>query len=130
MRLLVFLITVTPLIVSAKEYPFGRLFTTPQERAYLDAPAPQSQESSETILDDRVYLSGFIVREDGKNTVWINGEGIPSSQAMGNLIISNPNTSSGTVYIRQGKSAQQLKPGQVWNPNDGKVQERYQHDIP
>ena len=61
----------------------GRLFSTPQQRAQLDAlrrrgeaPAPRGAESDEgpaqTTL--RLTVNGVVERERGPGVVWINGE--------------------------------------------------------
>jgi hypothetical protein len=69
---------------------FGRFFTTPAERAYLDQlrdkrinqqpvvdvpkmePAKKEKPVEQTVPVDAIKLKGLVYRKDGKSTAWIN----------------------------------------------------------
>lgn len=81
----------------------GRLFYTPAERAQLEAAragnVTQVRQTPSTIAHP-LRFDGIIIRSDGRNTSWVNGQ---------------PRATSGVAGLR---------PGQV--RADGKVYEPYQ----
>lgn len=81
----------------------GRLFYTPAERAQLEAAragnVTHAKQPPSTVAQP-LHFDGIIIRSDGRNTSWVNGQ---------------PRAISGVAG---------LKPGQV--RADGKVYEPYQ----
>jgi hypothetical protein len=62
--------------------PLGRLFHSAAERAALDAlrkeksqPAKATQERPPT-QQPAPRLDGYVIRSDGKSTVWVNGTAV------------------------------------------------------
>ena len=58
----------------------GRLFFTPQQRAFLDRQRQlnASVAPSAMLNENRLTFNGEVRRSSGKNTHWINGEPTPS----------------------------------------------------
>lgn len=59
----------------------GRLFFSPAERAALDSlrkAKPQSQKpaAQSAAEPQSARLDGYVVRSDGKSTVWVNGSAV------------------------------------------------------
>lgn len=78
----------------------GRLFYTPAERAQLEAARAGKVRQAPSTVAQSLHFDGVIIRSDGRNTSWVNGQ---------------PRAISGVAG---------LKPGQV--RADGKVYEPYQ----
>ncbi|MGZ3237676.1 MAG: hypothetical protein ACXU8A_09910 [Burkholderiaceae bacterium] len=117
----------------AVEQPIGRLFSTPKERAELDQ-ARQSNsknrvESSTPVanqLGDQIMLDGFVKKNNGKTTVWVNQvpqHGHENPQGI-TIVQSGHNPSTISMQLPSGKSVY-LKAGQTFNATSGKVIDVY-----
>ncbi|MEX2576276.1 MAG: hypothetical protein WD382_06450 [Halofilum sp. (in: g-proteobacteria)] len=126
------------------EPPFDaqRLFTTAPQREHLDAlregaspPARQIDDRREEVVPPqeqpqakkppRVALQGFIRRNDGRSAVWANGGNTLNGEAIrGDIRIDSGRLDGATVVIRlpDGRKLR-LQPGQVWDPESGRVHE-------
>lgn len=133
-------------MTSYAEAPFGRLFTTPTERANLDylrktaKPASLSQEPSETnsVSDEplvteppaAVSMQGYVKRSDGKkSTVWINNTPMQESSSNSELQIGTLNKANNQVQIKVPANNKHLslKAGQVYDPESNQVLEKSAH---
>lgn len=123
----------------------GRLFTTPQERAMLDrlrqegpkpiapevvAPRVTPEPISEMNPHQPITVNGLIRRSDGTNTIWVNGvnslEGEYDSQG---FQVDARRIRNGRVTVTvSGQPVPQveMKPGQTFDPESGRVVDRYQ----
>ncbi len=59
---------------------FGRLFFTPEQRAALDARrkarVPDKPAAAPTVASPTTRLDGYVVRSEGRSTIWVNGESL------------------------------------------------------
>lgn len=112
---------------------FGRLFTTPEQRAHLDAlryakkkvvkEAPVTpQPNSEPALAPRVdgfKLDGMVVRGRGPNTLWVDGGQVTRQSVVREGISLDPATADAqgpVVTAPEGGGAVRLRPGQTFDP--------------
>lgn len=114
--------------------PMGRLFSTPDERQYLDK-LRQQNKFSETefeeedvqimkLKDSHVVFNGVVHRSDkSKSDVWVNGKKVTDQK-----LVKHVNTTSDVIAIKNADSDRyvKLKPGQKMDTNTGKVVEAYQ----
>lgn len=120
-----------------------RLFTSPTERAKLDAmrqtasalalKAQESQkepaaESAPSTLPTEIVMQGYVKRSDGKkSTVWINHQALQENSATADVQIGNlPNKNSRDVYalsLKLPSNGQKfnLKAGQSYLPDENRV---------
>ncbi len=112
------------------------LFTTPEQRERLDRiraeataeelarepePEPEPEVAAAPEPPPRVHLRGFVRRSRGPSAVWVNsgntlqgaavGEGLAAGRVEGATVV---------VTLPDGKQVR-LKPGQIWDPETGKV---------
>jgi hypothetical protein len=120
---------------------FGRLFTTPAERASLDylrktTPLPkvvqnQPQEvNAEPVMPSSVSVEGYVKRGDGKKgTVWVNNEPVQEDSASGEVAVGKLGRDSNQVQLKLPASGKNLslKAGQVYNPETDSVSETSAH---
>lgn len=106
--------TVTPAI--------GRLFSTPAERLRMDiargtapAPPPAPAPVQSVVPPQPVTVNGFVQRNGGKSTVWINQE--PQRGAR----ISGPGKQARVAVTLPSGQRILLKPGQSVDANAGTV---------
>ncbi|MBI3187163.1 MAG: hypothetical protein HYZ31_04715 [Gammaproteobacteria bacterium] len=115
------------------------MFTTRFERAQLDAQRRRmsSGESIESTTSNsvsvapvNVEMQGIMQREKGGNVAWINGQSTLNSNTIDENIRVNgqPKALSG-ANVSIGGQTIRLKPGQVWQQEDGKVVERYKTKV-
>ncbi|MBC7861190.1 MAG: hypothetical protein H7Z39_20915 [Burkholderiaceae bacterium] len=114
----------------------GRLFTSPADRAQIDAlraagtnvqqiaPPPAADATAAPPAPappppEPVVLNGIIKRSDGKSTIWLNQT--PQDD--------NPNlrATKGALSLRLPSGRQViLQPGQRYDPLDGKVKDAHE----
>jgi hypothetical protein len=139
MRYLLIILTALPLMASAAESaPLGRLFFTPAERSNLNILRQNSKAPDKVIKADEiskddaagaegpvsaikpVIMNGYISRSDGKNTLWVNDREVTDRSAGRDVSVGRLNKNQVQVTVNKNKSAN-LKPGQVYDPNTGKI---------
>lgn len=132
------------------ESSFGTLFTTPEEREYLDylrdefVSRNQSDnfDIQEDVIPDipvqedapaqqvTVYrFGGVMTRRNGSRLVWLNDRQVSENDLPRNVSLTD--TNAGTLLvIRNNGITYQLKAGQVFNSEAGGIQESYQVSNP
>jgi hypothetical protein len=106
---------------------FGRLFFTPEQRAALDARrkarVPDKPAAAPTVASPTTRLDGYVVRSEGRSTIWVNGESLQDGSAEA---LRDPNRSSeGRVRVPAGDGGARigLKPGEVLDRGTGEVRD-------
>lgn len=110
--------------------PLGRLFSTPEERAALDAlragatlpaSAPPAAASEAAPPSPPVTLNGIVRRSSGRSTAWLDG--VPQDDAS-NTFAATP---APALSLRSATGKRLiLKPGQSVNLQDGSVREAHE----
>ena len=124
--LLVSIICITPAYADS-ESGLGRLFTDPESRARLDAAREpvinQAGEDPATM----VRVDGVMVREDGRNVVWVNGTSTLESDSLNGVRVHSRNADRKDFRVPVGVDGKtvRLKPGQVWSDETGRVKDDY-----
>jgi hypothetical protein len=133
---LLFILVVCASTATAAE-SFGRLFTTPAERANLDhlrqtaKPAAlketptEETEASTPVMPSSIAVQGYVKRGDGqKSTVWVNNQPLRENSANGEVQVGTLGKDS-QIQITVPASGQnlKLKAGQVYSPDSGQIQD-------
>lgn len=119
---------------------FGRLFTYPSSRVRLDQYKNSGRQLDQSLIaataqvevtdssrTRAVEVSGFIIGENGRHTVWINeGDGNESAQGSSTAKTGKPIENSKKVPVHAKRQSRFLKPGQVWLLDEHRVTERYE----
>lgn len=119
-------------VLSAAAAPFGRLFTTPEERARLDAlrrpPSDQAAVAAAVPAVEKLALDGIVVRSSGNNAAWINGSPIFAGEANREGVRVEATTADGVVGARllHGHEAIRLEAGQTFDATTGRVLEGFE----
>jgi hypothetical protein len=105
---------------SAQE--LGRLFFTPEQRQALDARrrARLPDRPSAPVASPTTRLDGYVSRDNGKSTVWVNGEPLAESAPEAPRI-----GASGRVGVNVGEGATRgsLRPGETLDRGTGEVKD-------
>lgn len=107
----------------------GRLFTTPADRARIDAvragraPAAESDAPANPVAADRLIVNGTLTGSDGKRLVWVNGARV---EADGRDYILQKD---GRVRLGWRDGTRALKPGQGLDLSSGEVFEGYARPV-
>jgi hypothetical protein len=130
-RLLLLLVPALPVshAIATEAQAIGRLFYTPRERADMDqarqlAEKNHADSAASTVnqVGDQVTLDGFVRKNNGKTTVWINQmpqHGRENPQGI-TIVQSGRHSSIVSMQLPSGKSID-LKPGQTFDASNGKV---------
>jgi hypothetical protein len=100
----------------------GRLFFTPEQRQALDARRRArlpDRPNAPVTTSPTTRLNGYVSRENGKSTVWVNGEPLPESASEAPRI-----NASGRVGVNVESGARAtLRPGEVLDRGTGEVKD-------
>lgn len=104
----------------------GRLFSTPAERARIEAQRAgqlplEAPEPAATV--DRLVLNGILTGSDGKRLAWLNGKPLNPDAVGSDLTLLYDGRAR--LHWRGGTAARTLKPGQVVDTATGEVFELY-----
>jgi len=108
-------------ICAAEE--LGRLFFTPEQRQALDArrrARVPDRPSAPIVATPTTTLDGYVKRQNGKSTVFVNGEPLPEGAPEAPRI-----GGSGRVNVNVGESGARtgLRPGETLDRGSGEVKD-------
>jgi hypothetical protein len=100
----------------------GRLFFTPEQRQALDARRRArlpDRPNAPAVASPTTRLNGYVQRENGKSTVWVNGEPLPETAP------EAPRIGAGRVTVNVGESGARagLRPGETLDRGTGEVKD-------
>ncbi len=111
-----------------------RLFTTPQERAMLNAERskplpppfkpPTTKPKQSNTIPPYITFNGLVIRNDGQTIVWINGRQELTQQGFTVELEKMTDELSVPIVLSNTKQRFFLKPGQTFNTLDGTIQEQ------
>jgi hypothetical protein len=122
---------------------FGKVFSTPQERQYLDRerenalkalseqerlalldapPAVQTVMEIEPVL---IHMGGSVRRADGNHTIWLNGVAVSQRDLPANARLEFVR-GLGVLRVQGIDREYLVKPGQTLNADTGDIREDYQ----
>lgn len=142
---LIFLIGITAGILpnAGNAQSFGKIFSTAQERQYLDREREESlrvlsEQERLDLLDTPptvqeiiesaptlIHMGGSIKRADGNHTVWLNGVSISQKELPANVSLRFER-GLGELYVQGSNQLFIIKPGQTLNADTGEVREDYE----
>lgn len=101
----------------------GKLFTDKTQRSQIDAARSGKSSKDEAKQVDKVKVSGYMKRSDGKNVVWVNGENTLEESKIDNVKVypQNINENNKKVPVKVDNQKIYLKPGESWSKSTGKV---------
>jgi len=114
----------------------GRLFTTPLQRAQLDAqrrnmralPEKMPEQDMGVVMDSApagpISVQGYVRRSDGKpGTVWVNQQAIQENKAVGTMIVEEGKNRRVEIRLPGTGQSVRLKAGQVYKPESNRIEE-------
>jgi len=107
----------------------GRLFVDVEQREKLEAVrrGTYDKEVERESRVSNVRVNGVMMRSDGENVVWINGESTLDGEPVKGVKV-NPESADSETYNVQvqidGKRVS-LKPGQNWSEGTGTIKDNY-----
>jgi len=111
----------------------GQLFTTPQQRAMLNATLrSNSQQSTRqgrtgkiAVAARRLKLNGTLLGSNGKHRIWINGNLVKGQTAVGGARVRILDSDHVRLRLPVSGKSRIVSPGQVVNIASGRVTEAY-----
>jgi len=122
---------------------FGKVFSTPQERQYLDRErenalktlseqerlalldAPPSVPTSLIVEPILIHMGGSVRRADGNHTIWLNGVAVQQSELPDNARLEFAR-GLGVLRVKGLDREYIVKPGQTLNADTGDIREDYE----
>jgi hypothetical protein len=113
----------------------GRLFTTPAQRAQLDAqrrhmpalPEKMPEQAMGDAMDTPaapISVQGYVRRSDGKpGTVWVNQQAMQENKAAGTVIVEEGKNRRVEIRLPGSGQSVRLKAGQVYKPESNRIEE-------
>jgi len=108
----------------------NRLFTDPETRARMDAARkgdPVLENIGEYQSAKKIRVDGVMMRENGDNVVWVNGESSLDNNKIDGARVRTKqiDRKNYRVPLRLDDKTVRLKPGQAWTDESGKVSDDY-----
>jgi hypothetical protein len=115
----------------------GRLFTTPTQRAQLDAQRQQLRALPEKMPEQEegvaavgtpssapISVQGYVRRSDGKpGTVWVNQQAMQENRAAGTRIVEEGKNRRVEIRLPGTAQSVRLKAGQIYKPETNSIEE-------
>jgi hypothetical protein len=101
----------------------GRLFFTPEQRQALDARRRArlpDRPSAPVIASPTTRLDGYVSRDNGRSTVWVNGEALPENAPEAPRIGGSGRV---TVNVGDGGTRGSLRPVETLDRGTGEVKD-------
>ena len=97
-----------------------KLFTDKKQRSRIDAARSGTNVTTEAPHTNKVKVSGYLTRSDGKSVVWLNNKNTLNSSKMGGVRVhqSSIGRNNKVTITVDGKSVR-LKPGETWSEGVG-----------
>ena len=128
--ILLILLLISKHAVSADEVEgLGRLFVDVEQREKLEQVRRgtyDKQVEKESRVSN-VRVNGVMMRSDGENVVWINGESSLDGAPVKGINVDPDTADSETYHVQvqiDGKRVN-LKPGQNWSEGTGTIKDNY-----
>lgn len=107
----------------------GRLFVDVEQREKLEAVrrGTYEKEVEQESRVSNVRINGVMMRSDGKNVVWINGENTLDGEPVKGVKV-NPDAADSETYnvqVQIDDKRVKLKPGQNWSEGTGTIKDNY-----
>ena len=107
----------------------GRLFTDVSQRDKLDAirQGAYDEEREEPGTVSAVTVNGIVMRSDGENVVWVNGESsLEGNPAKGvNVYPKSADRNTYNVPVSVEGRYVRMKPGQSWTEGSDQIKDSY-----
>lgn len=134
-------LAVLPSIAFAQS--FGKVFSTPMEREYLDRlreealrelseqerlallDAPPTLQEIMEIEPTLIHMGGTVRRADGNHTIWLNGIAVRRSDLPANAQLEFVGN-LGVLRVRGSTQEYLVRPGQTLNADTGDIREDYE----
>jgi hypothetical protein len=112
---------------SLQAQELGRLFFTPEQRASLDARRKArvpDKPNAPTVVSPTTRLDGYVKRNEGPSTVWVNGDPLLETSPEAPRIGAN-SRDDGRVSVPVGESGARvgLRPGETLDRGTGEVRD-------
>ena len=119
----------TPGVYADELEKLGRLFTDTGQRQKLDAirRGTYTEESEQSSAASNVRVNGIMMRSNGDNVVWVNGESTLDNRVSEGVKI-NPKAAdkeSYSVPLRINGKRIKIKPGQNWSEGTDQIKDNY-----
>lgn len=127
MSRLLFLVACALAAPALQAQELGRLFFTPDQRASLDARrkarAPD-RPNAPTVVSPTTRLDGYVKRNEGPSTVWVNGDPLLETSPEAPRIGAT-RRDDGRVSVPVGESGARvgLRPGETLDRGTGEVRD-------
>ena len=100
-----------------------KLFTDKKQRALIDAVRSGDQIGSGARQQtSKIKVSGYVMRSDGNNVVWLNNKNTLDSTRIGDVKVQQSSIGKNKkVTISVDNKSTRLRPGETWYKETGKV---------
>ena len=128
--MLILLMLISTSAISKDEIEgLGKLFIDPVQREKLESVrrGTYNAEKERESRVSNVRVNGVMIRSDGENVIWINGESTLDGSLMQGLSV-NPKSADAETFKVQVKIEDKrvnMKPGQNWSEGTGTIKDNY-----
>ncbi len=100
----------------------NQLFTNKNQRAQIDAQRSGNYSSTDKQPAQKVKVSGYMTRSDGKSVVWVNSKNTLEGSRVGGVKVHGSSVGKNKkVTVSVDNKTTRLKPGEVWHKETDKI---------
>jgi hypothetical protein len=125
----ILMLSAVPVLSEESIEGLGKLFIDPEQREKLEAVrrGTYNAEAEKESRLSNIRVNGLMLRSDGENVVWINGESTLGGKEIQGLSVnpSSVDTESYKVQINVDGKRVNIKPGQNWSEGTGTIKDNY-----
>lgn len=124
-----FVFCVVPYTVYGVDYDpedLNKLFTDKNQRSQIDAGRSGNAIGTGVQQTNKVNVSGYMTRSDGKSVVWLNNKNTLNSSKIDDVNVHKHDIGKDNkVTISVDGKAARLKPGESWSKETEKTTDNY-----
>jgi hypothetical protein len=99
-----------------------KLFTDKKQRAQINASRSGKQTHPELKKTNKISVSGFVTRTDGKSVAWVNNKNTLDKTSVGDIKVHQKSIGKNRkVGLTVDGKHVRIKPGETWHIETGKI---------
>lgn len=108
---------INPAFSDYNEDALEYLFTSKHQRKTIDDKRlGRHTDSGKKNVTDKVTISGYMKRSNGKSVVWVNGKSTLNKHSVEDITINPSSIKDNQVTVSVKGKRKRLKPGESWRP--------------
>jgi hypothetical protein len=125
----ILMLSASPVLPEDSIEGLGKLFIDAEQREKLEAVrrGTYNAEAEKESRLSNIRVNGLMLRSNGENVVWINGESTLGGKVIQGLSVNPSSVDTDTYKVQVNVDGRRvnIKPGQNWSEGTGTIKDNY-----